>query len=307
MTASEVVQDVLWTEKYRPEKLEDLALEDENRRVLESYIAEGIIPHLLLIGPPGSGKTTMARILLRELDCQALTLNASSERGIETVRSKIGSFVTSMLGAAWNIVFLDEFDQMTTDAQTALRNTIESYADRSRFLLTGNYPHRIIPAIASRCQTLTFGRPPLKERVRILLKVLAEEGIETQPTIALGYAERFPDIRAMLFAAQRAFLGSADNDDDRVLPPAVTSGQVTGVELFQFLTQKNWTKFKSLTTSGDFEVQQALRELFWAVPDDHQKAGFLRHVFGRGVHETGFTPDPIILFLGVVAEAMEGL
>jgi len=75
----------------------------------------------------------------------------------------------------------------------------------------------------------------------------------------------------------------------------------------QSLMSKNWTAFRRYTTSGDFDVQQAFRALFWAIPDEHQKAGFLRHIIGRGVHETGFTPDPIILFLGVIAEAMEGL
>lgn len=300
---STVLQDVLWTEKYRPTSLEDLALEPETRQVLASYIAAGEIPHLLFVGPPGSGKTTVARILLQALDCQKLTLNASSERGIDTVREKIGSFVTSLLGAKWNIVFLDEADAMTSDAQTAMRNLVESYSDRARFILTANYGHRIIAPIQSRCQLLTFGRPPLKERFRILTKVLQTEGVSTDPQTTLSYAEHYPDLRQMLFAAQRALLGSGN----KALPPATQSGPADGKQMFEMLGQQNWTAFRRFTASGEFDALHALRELFWAVPDEHPRAGFLRHALAKAVHETGYSPDPVVLFLGVIAECMEGL
>lgn len=300
---SDVLTDVLWTEKYRPTALDQLALEDETRAVLSAYLKAGEIPHLLLVGPPGSGKTTVARIIYRALDCQQLVLNASTERGIDVVREKIGTFVTGMMAARWNIVFLDEADAMTSDAQTAMRNLIESYADRARFILTANLGHKIIGPIQSRCQVLTLGRPPLKERLRILMSVLKAEGIKAEPKVVLGYAEKFPDMRRMLMGAQRAYLGAKDG----VLPPALSGDLTTGAELFDFLTAKNWTALRRLTSVGDFDPQQALREMFWAVPDAHPKAGFLRHILGRGVHETGYTPDPVILFLSVCSEVMEGL
>lgn len=302
MGESAVVSSVLWTEKYRPTALEDLALEPETRQLLTEFIEAGEIPHLLLIGPAGSGKTTVARILTSVLDCSTLTLNASSERGIDTVRAKIGGFVSSIMRGRWNIVFLDEADALTSDAQTAMRNMIESHADRARFILTANYGHRIIAPIQSRCQVIIMGQPPLKERCRILMRVLKAEGIAADPKLMLGYAERYPDLRRMLSAVQKAWLGN-----NRVLPPATEDAEVSGEAMLDMLISKNWTGFRRLTTSGDFDVQQSLRELFWAVPDEHERAGFLRHIIGRGVHETGFTPDPVILFLGVVAEAMEGL
>lgn len=299
---SEVVQSTLWTERHRPTTLEDVALDPPDRALIQSYLDRGEIPHLLLVGPPGSGKTTIARILIKSLDCMALNLNASAERGIDVVREKIGSFVTAMLMATWNVVFLDESDAMTADAQTALRNLMESHSDRARFILTANYGHRIIAPIQSRCQLITLGAPPLKERYRILARVLQKEGITSDPKTTLSYAERYPDLRRMLWAAQSAYYGNGNT-----LPPAVQSGATSGAEMFHLLTERNWTQFRRLTASGDFDALQALRELFWAVPDTHEKAGFLRHTFGRGVHETGFTPDPAILFLGVIAEAMEGL
>lgn len=300
-TPDDVIQDVLWTEKYRPEKLEDLALESDNRAILNAYLKAGEIPHLLLVGPPGSGKTTTARILYRALDCKYMVLNASNERGIDVVRNKIGTFVTAITGARWNIPFLDEADAMTADAQTALRNMIEAHADRARFIFTANKLHRIIGAIQSRCQVLIFGPPPLKERYRILAKVLKAEGIAAEVPIIMGYAERYLDLRRMLFAAQRMYLARGE------LAPVQADSGVDGETILELLLAKNWTGLRRLTTNDAFDPQQNLRELFWAIPDDHARAGFLRHIVGKGVHETAFTPDPVILFLGVCAEAMEGL
>jgi len=299
---TDILHNVLWTEKHRPTKLEDLALEKENRAVLASYLAAEEIPHLLLVGPPGVGKTTIGRILYRALDCRYLVLNASNERGIDVVREKIASFVTAMTEARFQIVFLDEADYMTSDAQTALRNLIETYADRARFILTANVLHRIIGPIQSRCQMLTLSPPPLKERYRILAGILKEEGIEAEPQIMLSYAEHYTDLRRMLWAAQRAYLAN-----EGVLPLAKVKLSKDGPALLELLTTKNWTGLRQLTTSDTFDVQEGLRQLFWAIPDDLPRAGFLRHVIGRGMHESGFTPDPIILFLGVCAEAMEGL
>ncbi len=296
-----VLKDLLWVEKYRPTTLDGLALSPENRAVLAAYLAAGEVPHLLLCGPPGFGKTTIARILYNSLDCRTLVLNASNERGIDTVRAKIGTFITTKTGSRWNIVFLDEADGMGADAQTALKNMIEAYASRARFILTANKPHRIIGPIKDRCVSLSFTAPPLKERYRILADVLQQESIEADTATVLSYAEKCPSMRQILMVAQRAYLAHGK------LPPAQQQGGIDGVGIFELLTSNNWTGLRRLTTSDMFDPYTGLVELFWAVPDDHARAGFLRHVIGRAIHESGFTPDPIVHFLGLCAEALEGL
>lgn len=298
--ASMPVDTLLWVEKYRPRKLEDVALEPDTRAMLQGYLDAGEIPHLLLVGPPGSGKTTVARILYRGIDCSHIVLNASSERGIDVVRNRIGSFVTAVTVRNWNVVFLDEADAMTSDAQTAMRNLIESYADRARFILTANYLHKIIGPIQSRCQVITLGAPPLRERFAVLTRILAAEGVEAvEPRTVLGYAEKFPDMRKMIQATQRGLLISKGT-----LPPAVAEERVSGEDLLRMIDAKDWTGLRRVSTSASFDHAQGLRDLFWAVPDDHPRSAQLRHIVGRGVHETGFTPDPVVLFLSVCAEIL---
>ena len=298
---ADVLSDVLWTEKHRPAKLDDLALTADNRAILTAYIAAGEIPHLLFSGPAGIGKTTIARILLNNLDCRRLTLNASKDRGIDIVREQIGMFVRMQTEARWQIVFLDEADALTPDAQLALKNLIEAYTDRARFILTANKPQKITAPIQSRCVCLTLTSPPLKERYRILRNVLKLEGIPAEQQIILGYAERYPDMREMLFGAQKAYLANGK------LPPARGDNTANGVKVLELLLAKNWTGLRRLTATDAFDAQTAMREAFWTVGDDHARAGFMRHILGKGVHESGWTPDPIVHFLGVCAEVIEGL
>lgn len=303
MSTSQVLRDFAWTEKYRPSSLDEVALDADTRRLFDAYLEAGEIPHLFLSGPPGSGKTTIARILIEALDCNSITLNASAERGIDVVREKIGSFAQSMFGSRWNVVFLDESDSLTADAQTALRNTVEAFADRTRFIFTANNAYKVIGPIQSRCQCVAFARPPLKERLRILQRVLQAEGIKCAPKLALGYAERYEDMRTMLYQAQKAFLSSAAG----VLPEVSVSLAADGATMVQALLGKRYGAFLELTRRGDFNATEVLRELFWAIPEDHEKAFFLRGTVAKGVHESAYTVDPVVLALGCIADCIQGL
>ncbi len=299
--APDVLEDVLWTEKYRPTRLEDVALDDDNRAVLSAYLAAGEVPHILFVGPPGTGKTTLSRIIYRALDCDHMVLNASNERGIDVVREKILPFARNRSTARLSIVFMDEFDATTKDTQTALRNLIENYSEETRFILTANEQYRVLDAIQSRCQVINLVAPPFEERFRVLAAVLKQEGIKATAKVTATYATHYTDMRKMLMGAQRAYLAKG------MLPPAQEVQAVNGEAVLTLLLAKNWTGLRRLTATAGFDPSQGLRELFWAVPDEHDKAGFLRHIVGRAVHESGFTPDPVILFLATCAECLEGL
>ncbi len=295
-----MIEDVLWIEKYRPTELSQLALTEENRNLLQGYIDAGVVPHLLFSGPPGVGKTTAAKILIDNLDCKALVLNASSERGIDVMRDKVGLFVRGMLGAQWNIVFLDEADALTPDAQTALRNMFETYADQSRFILSANYAYRVIDPLKSRCVTVEMNEIPIPERFRVLSDVLHAEGIPADPAAIASYATPLTDMRQVLMEAQKAYVSSNSNQ-----LPMYAAAILDASDLLEMIDAGKWAELRKVSKTPGFNHQRRLVDLFWAVEDDHPTAANYRWILGRSVHESGRTPDPVVHFLGTCAELME--
>lgn len=177
--------DLPWTEKYRPKTLDEMVGQEEVVARLKAYAEKKEMPNLLFAGPPGTGKTTAAMALAREIfgdtfEQNFLELNASDERGINVVRETIKEFARTLPfgGAKFKIIFLDEADALTADAQHALRRTMEKYAATSRFILSCNYSSKIIEPIQSRCAIFRF-RPLSEEQIKARLKYIAEkEGLE---------------------------------------------------------------------------------------------------------------------------------
>ena len=146
----------LWTEKYRPSRVDDYVFRDDaQKNQVKGWVTEGAIPHLLFSGAPGVGKTTLAKILINELEIDeydVLEINASRENSVDTIRDKITGFVQTMPFGKFKVVLLDEADYISPNGQAALRGVMETYANTARFVLTCNYPNRVIPALHIRCQ-----------------------------------------------------------------------------------------------------------------------------------------------------------
>jgi DNA polymerase III delta prime subunit len=170
--------DNLFVEKYRPKTLKDIILSPGNIAIIDEFNKKKEIPNLLFLGNPGIGKTTLAKVLVTEvLDCQYIYLNASDENGIDTIRNKVITFSkTKSFDGKIKVIILDEADALSVDAQRALRNTMEEYSGFTRFILTGNYKYKIIPALLSRCQTLDL-TPPFNEVVIKCHSILKAENI----------------------------------------------------------------------------------------------------------------------------------
>lgn len=198
----------LWTEKYRPKKVNDYVFRDGAQRAqVESWIKEGSIPHLLLSGNAGIGKTTLARMLCHELgieDYDVLEINASRENNVDTVRDKIVNFVQMIPFGPFKVVLLDEADYLTPNAQAILRGVMEAYSNHSRFILTCNYPNRIIPALHSRCQGYHVEKIDQTEFTARVATILVNENIEFDlDTLDTFVKLSYPDLRKCINMVQQ--------------------------------------------------------------------------------------------------------
>jgi DNA polymerase III delta prime subunit len=193
----------LWVEQYRPKDIDGYVFRDEAQRdQVKQWIREGTIPHLLFSGAAGIGKTTLAKILINALNIDTydvLEINASRENNVDNVRNNITNFVSTMPFGDFKIVLLDEADYLSPNAQAALRGVMEEYAQTARFILTCNYPHKIIPALHSRCQGFHIEKVDHTEFTARAATVLVTEGVEFDLDVLDSYVKAtYPDLRKCL-------------------------------------------------------------------------------------------------------------
>jgi len=197
-------EHTIWAEKYRPTSLDTYIGNEHLKSKVEIYLESGDIPHLLLYGKAGTGKTTLAKILVNHIECDYLYINASDENNVETVRTKVKSFASTMGFKDYKIIILDECDYITPNAQAALRNLMETFSRHCRFVLTCNFVERIIDPIQSRCQSFQVIPPDRKQVAIHLSNILQSEGVESEVSdIALLVNSGYPDIRRVINSAQR--------------------------------------------------------------------------------------------------------
>ena len=198
------LEHTLWVEKYRPDLLESYIGNEHLKSKIKLYLESGDLPHLLLYGRAGTGKTTLAKLLVNNIDCDQLYINASDENSVDTVRNKVRNFASTIGFKDMKVIILDECDYITPNAQAALRNLMETFSKHTRFILTCNYVERIIDPIQSRCQPFQIVPPSRKEVAVHLNNILKEESVTFEmDDVATLVNGGYPDIRRVINFAQR--------------------------------------------------------------------------------------------------------
>jgi len=198
-----IKQHTLWVERYRSQTLEDYVGNENIKQTVQKYLDQNDIQNFLFYGPPGCGKTTLAKLIVNNLNCDYLYINASDERGIDTIRDKVSGFASAASFKPLKVVILDEADFITIQGQAALRNVIETYSRTTRFILTCNFVERIIDPLQSRCQVLKIVPPSKNDIAKHVFNILKQEETEIQlEDLKLVVNQFYPDVRKILNTLQ---------------------------------------------------------------------------------------------------------
>ena len=256
--------DNLWVEKYRPKTMQDLVLSDENRRIVTKFLENKEIPNLLLYGNAGTGKTTLAKILVEEIDAEFLFLNCS-EVGIDTVRTTITQFSqTKSFNGKMKVVICDEIDGSSSDAQRGLRNTMEENSGYCRYILTCNFLNRVIGPLQSRCQSMLLA-PPIAGIVMRAGTVLRSENIkldeENKKKLVSLVKRLYPDTRKVINEVQKYCIdGALELPDNSTVDNFASS-------VVNFVLKKNILEGRRFVIENEAEFNGDYVQLLKAVFD----------------------------------------
>ena len=301
-------QHYLWVEKYRPDSLENYIGNQQLRDTVKGYIEKHDIPHLLFYGTAGTGKTTLAKVITKNIDCDVMYINASDENSVDNVRTKIKGFASSVGFKKIKVIILDEADFLSPEAQAALRNMMETYSLTTRFILTCNYVEKIIPALVSRCQTYKI-EPLSKKEVAVHLKVILDkENVQYAPE-DLGYVVNtyYPDIRKILNYSQQSVI------DGKVKISELNSTSVDVknkiIELIKTKTPSAFNDIRQLIANSDIKHFEEIYDTLYDKVDEYSngKQTLAVLVIAEYMYQSAMVVNKEITFMACIGKLLKDL
>jgi|TARA_B110000503_G_scaffold44599_1_gene72815 DNA polymerase III delta prime subunit len=254
-------EHTLLVEKFRPVKLENYVGNEHIKKTISQYLSQNDIQNLIFYGPAGTGKTTLAKLIVKNLDCDYLYINASDERGIETIRDKVSGFASTASFKSIKVVILDEADFLTIQAQASLRNVIETFSRMTRFIMTCNYVERIIDPLQSRCQVLKIVPPSKVDVAKHIAWILGEENTEFElDDIKIIVNQFYPDLRKCLNTIQLSTQNNKLIIDKSIL---VSSNYMNQVLKSLSNAKPNWKEIRQIIANANVkDFEELYRYLF---------------------------------------------
>ncbi len=295
----------LLVEKYRPTNIDNYVGNESIKNTIKSYIDQNDIQNLLFYGPAGTGKTTLAKLITKNIDCDLLYINASDERGIETIRDKVSGFASTMSFKPLKVVILDEADFLTIMAQASLRNVIETFSRSTRFILTCNYLERIIDPLQSRCQTLKIVPPDRLDIINHLMKVTNKENIKHSVSdLETIVNNNYPDVRKMLNTIQISTVNNTIKLDETTL---VESNYMDKVLTELNNKKPNWRTIRQIIADSNVSDFEGFYRYLYDKSNEYApgKEGMIAYYINEYSYQSNFRIDKEVNCMALMSKIIE--
>jgi replication factor C small subunit len=301
-------EHTIWVEKYRPTTLDTYLCTDETREKIQEFITNQDIPHLGFFGLQGSGKSTLAKILVNSIDCDFIYLNATENRGMDDIKDKVGSFASTRSFKPLKIVILDESSHILQASQVLLLNMIETYSLTTRFILTGNYPERLIPPLRSRLQEFKLTPPSKKIVAKHVYDILNQENIEfTVEDLAAVVNSSYPDFRKTINNCQKHI-----TDGKLIIPSSLSKNEDINTKIINELkkpSNKTFNNIRQIVADNDVSSFEDVFKHLYECTNEYAVGceGQIAVIINECLYQSNFRVDLEINFCAGISRIIETL